>query len=860
MDSSEKNRTTNQDYKTLRIFCILGFAFTPPFTIMCIRSARDLPYALGGSLVFSSLFVVLFILTFKSRFVVRNAYTFVCFITYLADITTIMTAYYNGFSIISIFVWVLISFSIILVFKKAKHLIYYAVITLVLTIAALYPQKTPGVDRLVLISFMVMLMILSYQFLKNGIEVQTALKNSEEDHKNLIEISPQAIVISQNGKIVYVNSITPEIFHASPNDNFTGKNLLDFVHPDYRHIVRKQIENVSMGEKEEFTELKMVCFDGIVIDAEINVIKVKYSNRPACMAIIKDITERKAAEKKLMEAESKYRNLVENALVGVYLIQNMRLIYVNPFFEKLLGYTREELYNMDVMELFLPEERESLSANWSAPFMNGGDRKVELNVVKKDSTVITVETRASYANAETADSFIGTMVDITQIKKTEEKIKYIAYHDALTGLPNRYRFNEYLNQVITQSEAENRKFGLMFIDLDRFKLINDTLGHKFGDNVLQKVSKRIVRCVRKQDIVSRYGGDEFIIILSDTDIQGASGLAQRIIGEFCKPFYINGQEIFISPSIGISFYPEDGAETDTLVKNADTAMYLAKERGKNNYQFYSSDLNEAMLRKMKLENDLRRALANNEFVLFYQPQIDVRTGKFAGMEALIRWLHPDLGMISPGEFIPLAEETGLIVPIGEWVLKTACTQNRAWQMEGLPCVPVSVNVSGRQLKQDNLAQTIRRIMRETKLETPYLEIEITESIVHEIDLVEQIVIDLNRSGISVSIDDFGTGYSSLSLIKDLSINNLKIGPSFIADMSKNSNTETLIKSITDMGHNLGLNIVAEGVEEEAQLQMLKRSNCDLYQGYYFSRPLPADKFEELWRNSDSGEMSEIRVS
>ena len=860
MDNSEKNNTTDQDYKTLRIISILGFVFTPPFTVMCTPSARELPFALGGSFVFSAIFIALFILTFKSRLVIRNAYTFVCCAAYLADIATIATAYRNGFSIISVFVWVLISFSIIPVFKKTKHLIYYAVITLVLTVAALYPQKNPEVDPVALVSFMVMLSVLSYLYVKNRTEAQTTLKNSEEDHRNLIEISPQAIVISQNGKIVYVNSITFSIFHASPNDRFTGKALLDFVHPDYRHIAEKQIENVSMGNKEEFTEQELVCFDGRFIYAEINVINVKYSNKPALMAIIKDITERKTAEKRLIEAESKYRNLVENALVGVYLIQNMRLIYVNPYFEKLLGYTREELYNMELMDLFLPEERESLAAEWSVPFINGIGRKVELKVVKKDSSVITVETRASYANTEAADFFIGTMVDITQVKKTEEQIKYIAYHDALTGLPNRYRFNEYLNQAIKQSEAENRKFGLMFIDLDRFKLINDTLGHKFGDNVLQRVSKRIVRCVRKKDIVSRYGGDEFIIIMNDADIRGVAILAQRILNEFCKPLYVNGQEVFISPSIGISFYPEDGTETETLVKNADTAMYLAKERGKNNYQFYSSDLNKVISRKMELENGLRKALINNEFVLYYQPQIDIRTGKFAGMEALIRWMHPDLGMISPAEFIPLAEETGLIVPIGEWVLKTACAQNREWQMEGLPCVPVSVNVSGRQLRHDNLSQTIERIMRETKLDPKYLEMEITESIVHEIDLVEQIVVDLNRSGISVSIDDFGTGYSSLSLIKDLSINNLKIEPSFIADMSKNSNTEILIKSIIDMGHNLGLNIVAEGVEEEAQLQMLKRCNCDMYQGYYFSRPLPADKFEELWRSLDTGGMSEIRIS
>jgi len=843
--SSVKVTETKRDCKILRMICLLGGTFSPLFAVLYLNLITEWIYALFGAIFFSIAFFLLYLLTYKKESVKKNSYFFTGIIIYIANSATIVSSYYIGFSVVSALQIVLLAFVIILVFKP-NHVIYYMAFTLICTTVNLFLMETPKIDRITFIGFFTMLSILSYFYSRTRIELQSALNESEEDHRNLIEISPQGILIYESGKIVYANSITSKIFRVFELNDLIGKSLLDFVHPDYIHVIEKQMASVLLGEKVETTEQKLIRQDGKTIDVEVNIINVKYKGKPAFMSLITDITERKLAENKLVEAESKYRNLVENALVGVYLVQNNSIIYANPYVERLFGYSKEELYTMNILELLTDEDKARVISEIGVLKNNLFDKTYEYRIIKKDGSIIIIETHAKTFNSNGGNARIGTIVDITHIRKAEEEIKYMAYHDALTGLPNRYQFNDYLNQTIAGFRNTSNKIGLMFIDLDRFKIINDTMGHNVGDIILQKVSQKLLNYISRDEILSRYGGDEFILILKNTDLEKSSNLAQRILNEFSNPISINDQELFITASIGISLYPDDGDDTNTLVKNADAAMYLAKYSGKNNFKFFSSDLNTEICRRMELENGLRKAITNNELILFYQPQVNLRSGKITAMEALIRWQHPKLGMISPLEFIPLAEETGLINPIGEWVLKTACKQNKEWQRAGYPFVTIAVNVSGRQFQDGSFTEIIKRVLEETELEPCYLGIEITESTMLEIFHIKQVVSDMRELGIQISIDDFGTGYSSINLLKDLRVNNLKVDPSFIKDMAVNPRTEVLMKSIIDMSHNLNINVIAEGIEDEDQISMLKRNDCDMFQGYLFSRPLPAKDIENLW--------------
>lgn len=425
-----------------------------------------------------------------------------------------------------------------------------------------------------------------------------------------------------------------------------------------------------------------------------------------------------------------------------------------------------------------------------------------------------------------------------------EKIQYMAFHDTLTGLPNRYQLNHALQNIISEFSKADQKAAILFIDLDRFKTVNDSLGHNNGDILLKQVSDRLVQCVRKDDIVSRYGGDEFVILLNGYNRIDGCPITNRILEAFQNPFIVNNNEIYITPSIGISLYPEDGLNVNTLIKNADSAMYQAKQKGKNTYQFYSTNMEDKFSNRLELENALHKAVKNQELELYYQPQICLKTHKIIGLEALLRWRHPKYGIISPCIFIPLAEETGLINEIGEWVLYTACAQNKSWQEAGLPCLPVSVNVSRHQLMYSNFLATLQNALMKTGISPEYIDIELTESIMQEIDSISLLLGDIKALGVKISIDDFGTGYSSLNILKSINIDNLKIDISFIKDITTNPRADGIVKAIINMGHSLNLKVIAEGVEQEAQYTLLKNSGCDSVQGYYFSKPEPAAIIEK----------------
>jgi len=465
----------------------------------------------------------------------------------------------------------------------------------------------------------------------------------------------------------------------------------------------------------------------------------------------------------------------------------------------------------------------------------------------------------SLRTEKTSKDEIGSLIDgfnemLTEVEERDEALRQhqdhlqrLAHFDDLTGLPNRALYCDRLSQALFQADRATQKVAVMFVDLDCFKDINDTSGHRVGDLLLKDVAARLQTIVRVSDTVARMGGDEFTILLPNLeDPEKASLVAQKILQNISEVYQVEGNDIYITASAGITIFPDDGKTVDDLLKNADTAMYHAKNNGRNVFQFFSREMNVKMMNRLDLQNNLRHALERNEFVLYYQPRINIADRCITSMEALIRWPHPEKGMIMPDRFIPLAEETGLIVPIGEWVIRAACLQIRKWQTQGNPLFPVAVNVSAYQFRRKNFTETVTEILEETGVSPALLEIELTESaIMKDVDSVIKVLKELNSLGIIISIDDFGTGYSSLSQLKRFPIDSLKIDRSFIANATTNADDRAIVIAIISMAHSLGLNIIAEGVETEMQLALLSAQGCQEMQGYLFSKPLPPDLLTQL---------------
>lgn len=564
------------------------------------------------------------------------------------------------------------------------------------------------------------------------------------------------------------------------------------------------------------------------------------------------------AEQALRQSELRLSRAQRIARVGSWELElATNLFSPSPELLLILGYNHQdcspvplEWMHRQIHPADLPFVRKSLAAG----IESGRSIELAFRVLTPTGSELAVTCQAEVETGEdgTPSMLVGTLLDVTERARAEQEIQHLANYDTLTGLPNRNLLHDRLQQAIAQAARQENSVGVLCLDLDRFKGINDSLGHNVGDKLLKMVAGRLRMCVRESDTLARIGGDEFVIVLrlvSDED--GISNAASKILSVISEPFSLEEQELYLTASVGVAVYPTDGADAHTLLKHADLAMYQAKDMDRNNFQFFSSDLNVKVMERMVLENSLRRALERNEFQLYYQPQLDVVRREVVGFEALLRWKHPDLGMIAPDKFIPLAEETGLILSIGEWVIRTACHQAKAWQDAGLKQVKMAVNLSGRQFRMQ-LDQVVEGILRETGLDAHWLELELTESILMKnFSQNQELLQALADMGCKLSIDDFGTGYSSLAYLKHFPLGRLKIDRSFVRDIIHNPDDMAIAKIIVDMAHTLKMQVTAEGVEDQEQLELLKSFGCHEMQGFLFSKPVPADQAGQLLHNGIS---------
>ncbi|TAA73315.1 bifunctional diguanylate cyclase/phosphodiesterase [Planococcus salinarum] len=552
------------------------------------------------------------------------------------------------------------------------------------------------------------------------------------------------------------------------------------------------------------------------------------------------------------ESELKFQSVIESANDAIIVADLQGIIIQwNHAAQLIFGYTNEEILGSNI-DLILQEDFASLHrcSNHEyedAEVAKAMGRTFELTGCKKDGSEFPLEISLGTWKTEKGVFFSSIIRDITERKLSEEKIKELVYLEPLTGLPNRRLFNERLSTLLEQAKRTGTNFSLFYMDLDNFKMINDTFGHSTGDLFLMEVAERLKRQLTEQDTLSRQGGDEFTLLLPETHCDEAAVYACNMVESLSEAFQFKGEEIFTSLSIGISSYPADGEDAETLIKQADMAMYRMKEEGKNGYQFFTKEMNQEISRKARLANDLRKATDCGEFSIHYQPQISICTEEIQGVEALLRWNHPELGNISPAEFIPIAEETGSIIKIGEFVLEQACRQNKAWQDAGLPPFRVAVNISARQFAQKDLMDFVGNALQSSGLAPQYLELELTESIYQNDQNSIDVMLQLKSMGIYLSIDDFGTGYSSLSYLKMFPIDTLKIDRQFTRNIETDPKDAVLVRTIIRMAHDLELNVIAEGVETKEQLEFLKNERCHQAQGYYFNRPLPPKEIAALYQ-------------
>ena len=710
-----------------------------------------------------------------------------------------------------------------------------------------------------------MRLLLVVEDITKRIRLQEEIETARERFWGILDAASDAIVsVDEEQRIIVFNKRAERMFGYRA-DEVIGQPLAILLperfQRDHRGAVdRFTTETIAWREMSERPVLVGRRKDGHEFSIEVMISKRRLDGQWVSTAIVRDVTERQRAEHELRESKEALQDFLDTA---TDLVQSVtpdgRFAYVNRAWLQTMGYSREDLASLTVFDLVHPDHRARCQETLRRVVAGESVKNLEVVCIRKDGRPITLEGNIDARSKDGVSIMRAIFRDITERKLAEQRLNTLAHYDTLTGLPNRVLFQDRLAQALAQARRDRCMVGLLYLDLDRFKLINDTLGHTVGDQLLKAVAQRLVGCVRATNAVSRLGGDEFTVMLPAlTTPQGAAVVARKILRAVSQPITAHGHDVFITPSIGITVFPADAGDIDGLLKNADAAMYRAKERG-NAYQFYAPDMHSRALDRLALESQLRRALERGEFVVSYQPQVDLASRRLVGIEALVRWRQSDGEVVLPGEFIPLAEETGLILPIGEWVLRTACAQNRAWQEAGLPPVRVSVNLSSRQVTQIDLPDVVMRALKAARLDPRYLELELTESIfMRDAEATTAALDRLNAMGVALAIDDFGTGYSSLSYLKRFPINALKIGQGFIRDVPSNPDDVAIVTTIIAMAHSLNMRVVAEGVEHPTQLAFLHAQGCDVMQGHLVSRALSADEVTPFLR--EGWQMGESRAA
>ncbi|MFH1495662.1 MAG: EAL domain-containing protein [Pseudomonadota bacterium] len=638
---------------------------------------------------------------------------------------------------------------------------------------------------------------------------------------------------------------------SSLPDHLKREDVLGMTHPDDRDNVERALA-LAVGRGSEFSaDFRILLPNGQerVVHGYAEAVRDISGKVTRLSGTLQDITQRKQAEVKLRQAAAVFENTTEGVMITD---ANGRIIAVNRAFTEITGYGEEEAAGLTGAALKSGRHDKQFYASMWGAIRENGRWQGEIWNRRKSGDIFPEWLNISVVKDERGriTHYVGVFSDISAMKESESRLDHLAHHDPLTGLPNRLLLNARMEHALARAHRSNTLLAVLFLDLDRFKNINDTLGHPIGDLLLQEVAHRLNGCIREEDTVSRLGGDEFTILLEDlADSRFASTVAEKILDSLADKFMLHGHEIFVTCSVGISIFPADGSDITTLLKNADSALYRAKEQGRNNYQYYTEELTTRAMERLAMENSLRHALQRDELVVYYQPQVDLYNGSIIGMEALVRWQHPEIGLISPNAFIPLAEETGLIIPIGEWVLRTACAQLKRWMDAGLPKIRVGVNLSSRQFNQNNLDEVVAAALRDTGLPPDCLELELTERmIMQDAESTITILHKLRALGVQFSIDDFGTGYSSLSYLKRFPIDRIKIDQSFVREITSNPEDAAVSQAIISLSHSLNLKTVAEGVETAEQQEFLRTLQCDEIQGFHFSRPVPEQEMGVLLKD------------
>ena len=672
---------------------------------------------------------------------------------------------------------------------------------------------------------------------------ETQLLNS------VIRSSPLALVFLDPGFVVRVWSPAAERLFGWSAEEVVGRHC-PFVSEGAKPEFTRMAEDVLAGETVTDREVHYLTAHGHSIDVAISAAPLRWPDGrvSGILCLLADIRERKHAQERLLLSDKVFQSTQEGIVVTD---GESNIISVNPAFTAVTGYLPEEVIGQNPKLLKSGRHNEAFYRAMWEDIQDWGQWQGEIWNRRKGGEVYPEWMNISAIRNLDGEAvyYVAVFSDISLVKQNEERLHRLAHFDTLTGLPNRVLVMDRLRQALIHARRVGGQVGLLFLDLDRFKLVNDTLGHRAGDQLLKEVARRLQQTVREQDTVGRLGGDEFTVILPDlSSPTSAANVAGKIIDTLALPVSIDGQDIVVTTSIGIAVYPLTADSPDMLIKHADIAMYQAKNEGRNNYQYYRSGHGEQSREIFELEHGLRHALERGELRMVYQPQVEVGSGRIVAVEALLRWRHPQRGEISPTEFIPVAEETGLIGPIGEWALRQACAQNKSWQDQGLPPVRVAVNLSVRQIRQPRFAERVAEILEETALAADWLEVELTESTVMQYGKETLGVLwQLKSMGIRLSVDDFGTGYSSLNYLKRLPVDTLKIDRSFVEGIDWDANDQAISDAIIALASSLKLRVVAEGVESERQLEFLKGRRCNDAQGFLFSRPVSGREVAALLR-------------